>query len=76
MGKRRWIPWQGLIARSMERFTATTTDRGFERSGLILQAHKVVPYVVRDAIEVDQRWRTRLSGFLRNVPWVPPATRQ
>jgi hypothetical protein len=76
MGKRRWIPWQGLIAPSMERFIITAIDRGFELSGLILQTHEDVPYVVRYAIEVDQRWRTRLSGFLRNVPWVPPATRQ
>ena len=59
MGKRRWILWQGLIAPSMERFIITATDRGFELSGLILQAHDVVPYVVRYAIEVDQSWRTR-----------------
>jgi hypothetical protein len=42
MGKRRWILWQGLIAPSMERFIITATDRGFELSGLILQAHEDV----------------------------------
>src|SRR5256885_7361885 len=59
MGKRRWILWQGLIAPSMERFIASATDRGFELSGLILQAHEDTPYVVRYVIHVDERWRTR-----------------
>ncbi len=59
MGKRRWILWQGLIAPSMERFIATATDRGFELSGLILQAHQDAPYVARYLVEVDETWRTR-----------------
>jgi hypothetical protein len=59
MGKRRWILWQGLIAPSMERFIATASDRGFELSGLILQAHEDVPYVVRYVIQLDESWRTR-----------------
>jgi hypothetical protein len=36
-------------------FIATATDRGFELSGLILQAHDDVPYVARYLIEVDAR---------------------
>src|SRR5260370_17743312 len=63
MGKRRWILWQGLIAPSMERFIITATDRGFELSGLILQAHEAVPYVVRYAIEGDQSCRTRVLAL-------------
>src|SRR6267143_1379855 len=59
MGQRRWILWQGLIAPSLERFIATATDRGFELSGLILQAHEDVPYVARYLIQVDESWRTR-----------------
>jgi hypothetical protein len=59
MGKRRWILWQGLIVPSMERFIATATDRGFELSGLILQAHEDAPYVARYVIQVDESWRTR-----------------
>src|SRR3981081_1105254 len=59
MGKRRWILWQGLIAPSMERFIATRTDRGYELSGLVLQAHEEAPYVVRYTIQVDKDWRTR-----------------
>src|ERR1700716_243042 len=59
MGKRRWILWQGLIAPSMERFTAARAQRGFQLSGLILQAHQDAPYVVRYSIEVDEAWRTR-----------------
>ncbi len=59
MGKRRWILWQGLIAPSMEHLIATATDRAFELSGLILQAHEDVPYVARYVIQVDESWRTR-----------------
>jgi hypothetical protein len=59
MGKRRWILWQGLIAPSMERFVAARTESGFQLSGLILQAHRDAPYVVRYSIEVDDAWRTR-----------------
>ena len=59
MGTRRWILWQGLIASSMERFIVGTSGDGFEFSGLILQAHKEAPYVVRYRIEVDAGWRTR-----------------
>src|SRR5947209_2529994 len=59
MSKRRWILWQGLIAPSIERFIASALDDGFELSGLILQAHEDVPYVVRYRIRVDQSWRTR-----------------
>jgi len=59
MGTRRWILWQGLIAPSMERFIATRTDRGFELSGLILQAHQDVPYIARYVLHVDEKWRTQ-----------------
>jgi len=59
MSMRRWILWQGLIAPSIERFIASALDDGFELSGLILQAHEDVPYVVRYRIRVDQSWRTR-----------------
>ena len=59
MGTRRWILWQGVIAPSIERFIATATDRGFELSGLILQAHQDVPYVARYVVDVDEKWRTR-----------------
>jgi hypothetical protein len=76
MGKRRWILWQGPIAPSMERFIITATDRGFELSGLILQAHKVVPYVVRDAIEVGPKMAHSTQRIPTERPWVPPATRQ
>src|SRR5436853_3866375 len=59
MGTRRWILWQGLITPSMERFIASAAAGGFEFSGLIMQAHKEIPCVVRYAIEVDAAWRTR-----------------
>jgi hypothetical protein len=59
MGKRRSILWQGLIAPSMERFVAASTENGFQLSGLILQAHEGGPYVVRYSIDVDEAWRTR-----------------
>jgi uncharacterized protein len=58
MGKRRWILWQGMVAPSMERFVAARTDRGFQLSGLILQAHQNAPHVVRYTIDVDEAWRT------------------
>src|SRR5205823_7155103 len=38
---------------------SSASDDGFELSGLILQAHEDVPYVVRYVIRVDQSWRTR-----------------
>ncbi len=59
MSKRRWILWQGLSAPSIERFIASASDDGFELSGLILQAHDDTPYLVRYAIRVDGKWRTR-----------------
>src|ERR1700730_5688051 len=59
MGTRRWILWQGLLTPSMERFVVGASAKGFEFSGLILQAHEESPYVVRYAIEVDGAWRTR-----------------
>jgi hypothetical protein len=59
MGTRRWILWQGLIAPSMERFVAAHSESSFQLSGLILQAHRDAPYVVRYSIEVDAAWRTR-----------------
>jgi hypothetical protein len=59
VGKRRWILWQGLIAPSMERFVAARTENGFQLSGLILQAYRDEPYVVRYSIDVDDAWRTR-----------------
>ena len=63
MSKLRWILWQGLIAPSMERFTAGSSNPGFEFSGLILQAHEEAPYVARYRIErrkwpLDARWST------------------
>src|SRR2546430_12642748 len=59
MGKRRWILWHGLIAPSMERFVAARSESGFLLSGLLLQAHRDAPYVVRYSIDVDEAWRTR-----------------
>src|SRR5205823_5457476 len=38
---------------------SSASDDGFELSGLILQAHEDVPYVVRYRIRVDQSWRAR-----------------
>lgn len=59
MRKRRWLMWQGLIAPGLERFIVTPLDRGFELSGLILQAHEEAPYLVRYTIRVDQSWTTQ-----------------
>src|SRR5438132_8384402 len=59
MGTRRLILWQGLVTPSMERVVVTASAGGFAFSGLILQAHEDVPYIVRYRIEVDARWRTR-----------------
>src|SRR6267378_5934999 len=59
VGTRRWILWQGLITPSMERFIVGASNGGFEFSGLILQAHQEVPYIVRYRIEVDGAWHTR-----------------
>src|ERR1700737_2483507 len=60
MGNRRWVPWQGLIAASMERSILDVSADGFEFSGLLLQAHHDVPYVARYTISVDEAWRTRV----------------
>src|SRR5258708_38808515 len=60
VGQRRWILWQGLIAPSMERLVASRTENAARLSGLILQAHRDVPYVVRYSIAVDEAWRPRV----------------
>src|ERR1700694_4605672 len=59
MGKLRWILWQALITPGMGRFIVSSSNGGFEFSGLILQAHQDAPFVVRYRIEVDAGWRTR-----------------
>jgi hypothetical protein len=59
MGKLRWILWHALITPGMERFIVSSSNGGFEFSGLILQAHQDAPFVVRYRIEVDAGWRTR-----------------
>src|SRR3989442_3541888 len=59
MGTQRWILWQGLITPSMERFVVGASSGGFAFSGLILQAHEDIPYVVRYRVEADAGWRTR-----------------
>jgi len=43
----------------MERFIVAASNGGFEFSGLILQAHQEVPYMVRYRVQVDAGWRTR-----------------
>jgi hypothetical protein len=43
----------------MERFVAGASKEGFEFTGLLLQAHHDVPYVVRYRVAVDAAWRTR-----------------
>lgn len=58
MPRRRLIMWQGLVAPSLERLIVTPRDNGFELSGLILQAHREVPYVVRYRIALDASWIT------------------
>ena len=51
--------WQGLITPSLERFILVAENGGFELNGLILQADKEIPYVVRYRIKVDEAWQTR-----------------
>lgn len=51
--------WQGLVAPSLERLIVTPRDTGFELSGLILQAHHEIPYVVRYRVALDTSWTTQ-----------------
>ena len=51
--------WQGLVSPSLERLIVTPRDTGFELSGLILQAHHEVPYIVRYRVALDASWTTQ-----------------
>ena len=51
--------WQGLLAPSLERMILSELPDGFQLSGLILQAHDKLGYVVDYRIVVDASWVTK-----------------